>query len=190
MVALVKLQLQLFPATTASQLQAMIREQLSVSVSRQLIALVLKNQLNMSWKRIRKRGSPSAKHDRVEQMNKFCREYVEAFAEGTLAACDESGFDQRARPVYGYAPRSKPAILVIPTSNMKHVHYSLILAVQTREDKRKNPHGELSYYLYKAHLIWCQCNTVSHVYSSDFRSPATTLTNLINLTNLIKLNIF
>ena len=109
----------------------MIREQLSVSVSRQLIALVLKHQLTMSWKRIRKRGSPSAKHDRVEQMNKFCREYVEAFAEGTLAACDESGFDQRARPVYGYAPRSKPAILVIPTSNMKHVHYSLILAANT-----------------------------------------------------------
>ena len=50
-------------------------------------------------------------------------------AEGTLAACDESGFDQRdSLPVYGYAPRSKPAILVIPASKMN----SLILAANMR----------------------------------------------------------
>ena len=54
MVAMVKLQLQIFPATTASQLQSLIREQLGVTVSRQLVALVLKNKLNMSWKRVKK----------------------------------------------------------------------------------------------------------------------------------------
>jgi transposase len=128
MVAMVRLRLHMFPSTTASQLVALIREQLGATVSRQLVALVLKTQLKMSWKRVKKRGCASAKHNRQEQMNTFYQGYASAYANGTLAACDESGFDQRARPVYGYAPRSKPAILVIPPSKIKHVHYSLILA--------------------------------------------------------------
>lgn len=132
MVALVKLQLSMFPATTASQLQALIWDQLSVKVSRQLVALVLRSRLNMSWKRTRKRGCASSRHDRQEQMRSFRQEFATAFANGTLAACDESGFDQRARPIYGYAPRSKPAILVIPASKIKHVHYSLIMAAHMK----------------------------------------------------------
>lgn len=132
MVALIQLQLQASPSTTASQLQALISRQLGVEVSRQLVALMLKTRLNMSWKRTRKRGCASSKHDREEQVRVFCREFATAFAEGTLAACDESGFDQRARPVYGYAPRSKPAILVIPSSKIKHVHYSLVLAAHMK----------------------------------------------------------
>lgn len=132
MVSLVELQLRRSPATTASQLQAMLRMQLGTNVSRQLVALVLKQRLNMSWKRTRKRGCASAKHDRLEQTRQFCKEFAKAFAEGTLAAVDESGFDQRARPVYGYAPRSKPAILVIPSSKIQHVHYSLVLAAHMK----------------------------------------------------------
>lgn len=128
MVALMQLQLQASPTTTAAQLKALICTKLGVDVSRQLVSLVLKNRLNMSWKRTRKRGCASAKHDRKEQVRHFCKEFITAFTEGTLVACDESGFDQRARPVYGYAPRSKPAILVIPSSKAKHVHHSLVLA--------------------------------------------------------------
>lgn len=128
MVALIELQLKTFPATTAAQLKALILEQLGVNVSRQLVALVLRSKLNMSWKRTRKRGCASARHDRQEQMRNFRIDFERAFTDGNLAAIDESGFDQRARPIYGYAPRSKPAILVIPASKIKHVHYSLILA--------------------------------------------------------------
>ena len=56
MVALIQLQLRVAPATTASQLQSLIHKQLGVNVSRQLVGLVLKRRLNMSWKRTRKRS--------------------------------------------------------------------------------------------------------------------------------------
>jgi transposase-like protein len=46
MVAMVRLRLHMFPSTAASQLVALIREQLGATVSRQLVALVLKTQLN------------------------------------------------------------------------------------------------------------------------------------------------
>ena len=111
MVALIQLQLQVAPATTASQLQSLIHKQLGVNVSRQLVALVLKRRLNMSWKRTRKRGS--AKHDRREQVKQFCLDFAAAFATGNIAAIDESGFDQLARPVRITQPPFSPSFELV-----------------------------------------------------------------------------
>jgi transposase len=116
------------PNTSASDLTVYIKTRFNICVSRQLVALVLKKKLGYTWKRTRKRGPRGAgwTDDRLEE---FKRQFVSAYASGRLSAWDESSFDQRCRPVYGYAPAGKQAILNVPKSKCNHLHHSLLMAI-------------------------------------------------------------
>lgn len=129
MVAFIHHKLRAAPATSAARLRSFLQSEMQVDVSRQLVSLVIASRLKMSWKRTRKRGvGKQTYEERRHHFQTFKNEFIAAYANGTLAACDESGFDQRARPIYAYAPKGQPALLALPPSKAKHVHYSLVLA--------------------------------------------------------------
>jgi transposase len=127
MVAAVRIHLSSNPSTSARQLCILLRERFDIVVSRQLVRCVV-HRLGFSYKRTRKRGpkpDPAAEALRV----KFADDLREALATGQLLSVDESGFDPRSKPVYGYAPRGHPAILNVPSSTMPHRRTNLIMAV-------------------------------------------------------------
>ena len=96
------------PTTTAAELS-----RFGVCVSRQLVSLVLRKRLGYSWKRTRKRGPVGVGWKPVD-VDMFKHALQAAYANKTLSAWDESGFDQRVRPVYGYAPVGQRAIVNVP----------------------------------------------------------------------------
>jgi hypothetical protein len=112
------------PHLSAAQCAAAIFASFGVQVSRQLIQVVVR-RLGFSFKRIRKRGISTKS---VDLLPDFSAAFLRAYASGTLAAIDESGFDQRPqRTLYGYALRGQPAI--VRFRNWKdHRRHSLILA--------------------------------------------------------------
>lgn len=58
----------------------------------------------------------------------FLTAYSEAMERGSVVSVDESGFDQRCRPVYGYSPSGTQAIVeVLPCKDRKR--YNLIMAI-------------------------------------------------------------
>ena len=80
----------------------------------------------MSFKRTRKRGRSKLK-DKFD-MQSFFATFEEAYSNNTLVAIDESGFDQRAVPLYAYAPRGVPAIVEWSTCP-DHRRYSLLMSI-------------------------------------------------------------
>lgn len=102
-----------------------IREILGISISRQLVYLILTKRLGLSYKRTRKRGRSSRK-DTYDFATFFAR-FREAFDSKTLVAIDESGFDQRSTPIYAYSPRGFPAIVEWKTCS-DHRHYNLLMS--------------------------------------------------------------
>jgi len=120
------------PHTTSFELAQMIKSKFGTVVSRQLVNLVLRKRLNISWKRTRKRG-PRGVGWTDERLMHFKTQFMEAFNNGSLVSCDESGFDLRCRPVYGYAPKGSQAIVKVPISKLKGKgadrHHSLVMAI-------------------------------------------------------------
>lgn len=116
------------PFLTASYLQSRIIQAFGVQVSRQLVALVLRKKMNYSWKRTRKRG-PKGCRWTDEQTSVFKRQLLDAMEHGSLSAWDESSFDQRCRPVYGYSLKGTQSIVNAPRSSIPHKHYSLIMGI-------------------------------------------------------------
>lgn len=120
------------PQTTSIELVRLLRHGFGVVVSRQLVNLVLRKRLGFSWKRTRKRGPKGAtwSDDRVAE---FKRQFVAAYRRGTLSSWDESGFDLRCHPLYGYALRGHRAIVNVPTSRCRGTnadrHHSLLMAM-------------------------------------------------------------
>ena len=115
----------------ATTIKVFLKEKFQIDVSRQLVQLILSKKLNYSYKRTRKRG-PNLTND--PEFKSRTREYVTklhaAFVNGqNVVSVDESGFDHRSRPLYGYAPKGKPAIVYHPKVNVPHVRTSLILAI-------------------------------------------------------------
>ena len=86
-----------------------------ITVSRQLAYCIIR-RLGFTFKRTRKRGGGNCptKPRGGEGASSFFERFLEAMARGVLVAVDESGFDQRCRPVYGYAPAGSPAIADVP----------------------------------------------------------------------------
>ena len=102
-----------------------VRSMLGIQISRQLAHLIIK-RLGFTYKRTRKRGvckkSPA-------QIQAFASAFNAAYCDGKLVAVDESGFDHRCNPCYGYAPRGKPAIVAYaPVSDRRRL--SLLMAVK------------------------------------------------------------
>lgn len=124
----IRISLEKEPFLTASNIQSRILQSFDVQVSRQLVALVLRKKLNFSWKRTRKRG-PKGCRWTDEQTNIFKNQLLDAMETGNLSAWDESSFDQRCRPVYGYSLKGTQSIVSVPRSCIPHKHYSLIMGV-------------------------------------------------------------
>jgi transposase len=89
MVAIMVLRLKDDPTTTASELRRLLFDQFGISVSRQLVSLVLRKRIGYSWKRTRKRG-PVGVGWTVNDIDTFKQSFRKAFATGTLSAWDES----------------------------------------------------------------------------------------------------
>jgi transposase len=99
-VAFLRITLARQPHLSAARCAAAIRHAFDISVSRQLVQVAIR-KAGISYKRIRKRGiSPAT----LELSPAFASSFVDAFQAGTLAAVDESGFDQR--PNRGMKPAS------------------------------------------------------------------------------------
>lgn len=113
-------------STCLSSIQVVehIHRAFDVSVSRQLAHLLIK-RLGFSYKRTRKRGV-SARKDAVTPT--FLSAFAQALQTGTVVAIDESGFDQRPAPAYGYAPKGVPAIVRWRPSSDRSRH-NLVMAI-------------------------------------------------------------
>lgn len=116
------------PCTSASDLRFQIRDRFGIDVSRQLVALTLSKKMKYSWKRTRKRG-PLKSSWSCERVEEFKRDFINAYSRGVLSSWDESSFDQRCRPVYGYAPLGKQAIVRPPVLRVSHMHHSLLMGM-------------------------------------------------------------
>lgn len=132
MQAAIRVRLEEMPSTTSTELVRLIRDGFGTLVSRQLVNLVLRKRLNFSWKRTRKRG-PKGSSWSDDQIEHFKQQFMAAYHQGRLSSWDESGFDLRCHPLYGYAPRGRRAILNVPRSKCKGKgadrHHSLVMAV-------------------------------------------------------------
>lgn len=114
-------------STRFSSLQVVkfLQENWKINASRQLAHSIIR-RLGFTFKRTRHRGkrtttSPQSALD-------FRQRFSQAFVQGTLVAIDESGFDQRCRPVYGYAPSGTQAIVTIPPCSDRR-RYNLLMAI-------------------------------------------------------------
>jgi transposase len=128
MEAVMKLALEHEPYTSAAELKQHLEERFDIKVSRQLVALVLQKKLRFSWKRTRKRG-PRGSGWTDEKISEFKQQFIKAYNDGCLSSWDESSFDQRCRPVYGYAAVGKQAIVNVPRIKCSHQHHSLLMGM-------------------------------------------------------------
>jgi transposase len=101
-----------------------VKEHFGIQISRQLAHTVVR-KLGYTYKRTRKRGHSL----RVQAaLPLFLQQYLSVT--GPLVAVDESGFDQRATPVYGYAPAGQHAIVKFrPCSDRRR--WSLLMAISS-----------------------------------------------------------
>ena len=101
-----------------------VKQRFGVQISRQLAHSVIR-RLGYTYKRTRKRGHSLRVHAALPI---FLKRFMAV--EGILVAVDESGFDQRATPVYGYAPSGQHAIVKFrPCSDRRR--WSLLMAVSS-----------------------------------------------------------
>ena len=133
----IKLILHDHPSTSASDLCSQLRDRFGINVSRQLVALTLSKEMKYSWKRTRKRG-PLKSSWSCERVEEFKREFIDAYSRGVLSSWDESSFDQRCRPIYGYAPLGKQAIVRPPLLRMSHMHHSLLMSMHMNGSSHKS----------------------------------------------------
>lgn len=127
MEAVIAAHLHACPETTCLAIVQLLRDVFQCTVSRQLVHIIVK-RLGFTRKRTRKRGT-SARGDvcRQEFMSRL-RAYKASNT--TIVSIDESGFDQRCKPVYGYAPRGHPAIVKMRTCSDRR-RLALLLAVDS-----------------------------------------------------------
>lgn len=114
------------PCTSCKAVSQYILDKLGIQVSRQLVHIVLRRRLGLTYKRTRKRGtSPNT----LALRPLFLQRLNDIVQQGTpIVSIDESGFDQRCVPVYGYALRGQRAIVKWKTCK-DHKRYSLIMAL-------------------------------------------------------------
>ena len=112
-----------------------VQEMYGISISRQLANLVI-HRLGYTFKRTRKRGTSQRKESAVPP---FLVEFMTAYEDLNIASIDESGFDQRPVPVYGYASAGKPAIVRWkPSSN--RTRYNLLMSIHNDGSHAKTIH--------------------------------------------------
>jgi transposase len=128
MVAAIRIHLSDHPTASAQQLCVLLANQFSITVSRQLVQRVVA-QMGFSYKRTRKRGPKPDSSDAEAMKAKFAHDLRSALASGQVLSVDESGFDPRSKPTYGYAPRGQPVVLHVPKSKMAHRRTNLVMGI-------------------------------------------------------------
>ena len=126
LIEVIRIFMQSHPVALCPEVVSHVRETMGISISRQLVHQILKTRLGMSFKRTRKRGR-SKLRDRFD-FQAFFAAFNEAYSKNSIVAIDESGFDQRAIPLYAYAPRGVPAIVEWTTCT-DHQRYNLLMSI-------------------------------------------------------------
>ena len=98
----------------------------NISISRQHAHRLIRH-CGFTYKRTRRRGGGA----RIRgDISAFIKQYAETPQE-TIVSFDESGFDQRMKPVYAYSPSGKQAI-VCPIPCKDRTRYNLLMAINQR----------------------------------------------------------
>jgi transposase len=122
------------PALTQKELTCSVLDRFNIKVSTRCVSSVLKD-LRFSRKRLRFRGHAN-KQKLQEKIVDFKKRYNSALTDNIFAV-DESGFDFRCLPVYGYSRRGEKA--VVSTRGSNRTRTSLVMAI--------NRKGQLYYDL-------------------------------------------
>ena len=109
---------------SAMEVVQFLKERWYMSVSRQLAHCIIR-RLGFTYKRTRKRGGG---HKNAKTRSELFEAFSSAFANGEVVAVDESGFDQRVKPVYGYSLSGTPAIATVLPCKDRH-RYNLLMAI-------------------------------------------------------------
>jgi transposase len=120
------------PTTRALNIRQFLFEHYKINVSRQLVQVALSKRLGFTFKRTRKRGPDlSANPEYIARKREYVRElHLCAMRNDIIVSLDESGADERGRPVYGYALRGQLAIINHPPVKVpQHIRTSLLLAI-------------------------------------------------------------
>jgi len=107
-----------------------LKSSYGISISKQLLHLIVLSRLNYSFKRTKKRGI--SKNTSVKQYDDFLRSYKSALKSNKLAAIDECGFDHRCTPTYAFSPIGTPAIATYKTSNDRS-RYTMKMAIHSHD---------------------------------------------------------
>lgn len=119
------------PCLSCFELCQSIKTLLNVTVCRQTVCKAIK-RMGLTHKRVRKRGFSGRSEARhAELVKAFIARYVEARSDGLpMASLDESGFDHRELPTYGYALKGRPLVMKLRgVSNKKTRRYSLLMGI-------------------------------------------------------------
>ena len=100
-----------------------------------------------AYRRLRRRQVSSRPAAASQEMDIAFREtFTRAMGEGRcIIAFDESGFDHRVVPLYGYAPRGSPAVgkYAALTDNKRHIHMACFTTSEPgRRRVLKNARGD------------------------------------------------
>lgn len=118
MISLVKLLINKNPSICCKEIVEEIKNAFEVEISKQLVHLIIQ-RLGFSYKRIRKRGKSNKKIDLINEL----KDKYKTLPNNTLIiSIDESGFDNRPLPIYGYALKGQQA-------STDRKHYTLLMAV-------------------------------------------------------------
>ena len=118
------------PSTRAKDVKQFVKDRFNIDVSRQLVQVVISKRLGMSYKRTRKRGRTMEEDmEYVSRRDNFISR-LKGFSNSKIVSIDESGFDERVKPVYAYALKGMPAIAYQPKVKVSdHTRTSLLMAI-------------------------------------------------------------
>lgn len=112
------------PRFSSLQVVAFIKSMWNFTISRQHAHRLIR-ECGFTYKRTRRRGGgPRIR----KNIGTFLRTYKQTSASGNTVSFDESGFDQRMKPVYAYAPSGKPAVVQVSPCGDR-TRYNLLMAI-------------------------------------------------------------
>jgi len=118
------------PILTCSDLCKSIHETFQFTVSRQLVHNIIRS-IGFSFKRVKTRVKSVKKEALTVE---FIQKYKNIPNDVTIVSIDESGFDQRAHRVYGYAKKGEQVIVQNTYCKDRH-RYNLLLGISNKGNK-------------------------------------------------------
>ena len=129
---------------------------IGMSISKQLLHVILRKRFSYSFKRTKARGVTTDEATLKRSYIRFITRFKRALQHGSIVAIDECGFDQRCVPTYAYSPVGTSPIVPYNTCSDR-TRFSLVMAVSYDDGA------------YRARLSPSSCK------SGDFRDFLTTL---------------